>query len=75
MTEKKAAMSKSEIAARWGLIDYMTLEDVCAYADCSPRYVTEEIARRNLKAYKPVRDLMFDPKEVAAWFKRKERTA
>jgi excisionase family DNA binding protein len=69
MTEAK------EIARKHGLIEFMSIKELCEYAGCSERYIYEEIKRKTLRAYKPVREIMFDPKDVQAWMKRKVKTA
>lgn len=59
------------VAQKFGLISYMTIEDVCSYAKCSERHIHQEIKRKNLKAHKPVREILFDPVDVATWVKKK----
>lgn len=68
-------MDRKEIARKHGLIDYMKLSEVMAYASCSERFIMDEIKRKNLRAYKPVRELLFDPKDVHAWFRKKIKSA
>lgn len=63
--------SREDVAARFNLPKYMTLEELCIYADCSERHIHDEIKRGKLRSYKPVRGLLFDPKDVEAWIKRK----
>ena len=60
-----------EIAGHHGLPKLMTLDELCKYAGCSKRHVQEEIKRKNLKAYKPVRELFFSPTDVEIWLRRK----
>ena len=68
-------LSADDVCAKHGLIKFMSLQEICAYASASERYIKLEIKRKNLKAYKPVRELKFDPKDVEAWIKRKLQTA
>lgn len=64
---------KVDVAEKFGLTRYMTIEEVCAYARCSERHLHQEIKRKNLKAHKPVREILFDPRDVEAWIKRKAK--
>jgi excisionase family DNA binding protein len=59
------------VAEKFGLTKYMTIDEVCEYAKCSKRHLFAEIQRKNLKAHKPVREILFDPQDVQAWIKRK----
>lgn len=64
-----------EIAIKFGLPHFMKMEELTAFAECSERHIMEEIKRKNLRAYKPVRELLFDPKDVQTWLRRKSKTA
>lgn len=66
-----AKLRQEDVAKKFNLMSYMTLEEVMAYAKCGRRHVEEEVKKGNLRAYKPVRGLEFDPEEVKAWYKRK----
>ena len=66
-----AELDRDEIAKRFGLPRYMTLDELCIYANCSERHIHDEIKKRNLKSYKPVRCLEFDPGDVQVWIKRR----
>lgn len=64
-------LNPQEIAKKYNLKEHMTIEEVMVYARCSKRHIEDEIKRGNLRAYKPVKHLEFDPTDVAAWFKKK----
>lgn len=63
-------VKRSNVLKKFDLTKYMTIEEVMAYANCSKRYIQNEIKRKNLKGYK-IKGLFFDPKDVELWIKRK----
>lgn len=51
--------------------EYLTIEQVAEKIGCSVRYLHEEIKKKNLRAYKPGKRLVFDPEDVQKWIKKK----
>ena len=51
--------------------ELLTIEELAKKADCSVRYIHEEIKRGHLKAMKIGKRLKFDQQEVIKWAKRK----
>lgn len=72
---RSKAITVDSVAQKFGLPVRMTLAELMVYARCKERHIFDEIKRQNLKAYKIVRGLEFDPKDVEAWIKRKVKTA
>lgn len=52
-------------------LKYMTLKEVSEATKTSIRYVQEEIKRKNLRAFKLGKRLLFSPEEVLKWIKKK----
>jgi excisionase family DNA binding protein len=52
-------------------VKYIKISEVVEISSCSKRHVMEEIKRKNLRAYKPGKELIFDPADVEKWIKRK----
>ncbi|MBA3755920.1 MAG: helix-turn-helix domain-containing protein [Nitrosomonas sp.] len=52
-------------------LKYMTIKEVALTAQTSVRHVAEEIKRKNLRAFKPGKRLLFDPEDVQKWIKKK----
>ncbi len=63
-------IERSNVLEKFDLTKYMTIDEVMSYANCSKRYIQNEIKRKNLKGYK-IKGLFFDPKDVELWIKRK----
>lgn len=52
-------------------IQYLTLKEAADYAHVSPRHIQEEVTRKNLRAYKPGKLLLFDIEDLNKWIKKK----
>lgn len=52
-------------------LKYLKIDEVVGISSCSKRHVMEEIKRKKLKAFKPGKELLFDPHDVEVWIKRK----
>jgi len=52
-------------------IAYMNLKEASEYCHVSERHMKEEISRKNLRAYKPGKLLLFDIEDLNKWIKKK----
>ena len=52
-------------------LKYLGIDEVTEVAACSKRHVMEEIRRKNLRAFKPGKELRFDPADVEKWITKK----
>ncbi len=52
-------------------LNYMTLKEAAEYAHVSIRHLQEEISRKNLRAYKPGKLVLFDIEDLNKWIKKK----
>lgn len=49
----------------------MTFKEAVDYANCSLRHLQEEIKKKNLRAYKPGKEVMIPKEELDKWIKKK----
>lgn len=52
-------------------INYMTLKEAAEYCHVSIRHLQEEVTRKNLRAYKPGKFVLFEVEELNKWIKKK----
>ena len=52
-------------------IQYLTLKEAAEYCHVSTRHLQEEITRKNLRAYKPGKYVLFEIDELNKWIKKK----
>lgn len=50
---------------------YVTLKEAAEYCHVSIRHLQEEISRKNLRAYKPGKFVLFELEELNKWIKKK----
>lgn len=53
------------------MLNYLKIKDVIDISGCSERHIREEIARGNLKAFKPGKELLFRPEDIEKWILKK----
>lgn len=54
-----------------GYIERLSLEEAASYCHCSIRHLQEEVNRKNLRAYKPGKFVLFEIDELNKWIKKK----
>lgn len=52
-------------------LKFLNVDEVVEIAGCSKRHVMEEIRRKNLRAFKPGKELRFAPDDVEKWITKK----
>lgn len=52
-------------------LSYLKINDVIEISSCSKRHIMEEIRRKNLRAFKPGKELLFKLEDVEKWINKK----